>query len=285
MIKIVFPPGAHGNFLCYLLNRMSGKEFIDHDSFHGVAGTYDRQLVRDNTLHTFYGEENDLFTAIHGGRDYHGDVPGGIDIVVEDDKDHLKYLSVCISRAASMGIFLDELHINTMAKLREHPMMLYFLDTLESLNHQGDMDIPNGIVREWLRVCFFNDGNSINGMIDPYRMTDSYKVSFDTFYDKDKLIKTCHNIYDHYGFDVIDDSFFDHEHEIFMNRNRCYHVDDDCGRIKDAMRSKDRYEFQHMTVVKEAWLDAWLQKEYGIDPLLRDDYPTDTDQLRKEYGL
>ena len=185
MIKIVYPSGAHGNFLAYILNVICGKEIpiFKHNVYDAMILSESGKEINGALPHNF-----DMFMGIH-----QWDGINAINIKV-DEKDYFKYLTMILSRTSGLNIDLDNLEYDTFNKLEKHSVFNYFLNKLRSLSNQQYGDVPRGILREWIRVSFIEDNITIQSIKKHSESPSSYDIGFDIFYDIEKFIYTCYKI-------------------------------------------------------------------------------------------
>jgi hypothetical protein len=276
MVKIVYPAGAHGNFLTYILNVMCGKERnVFKKNIYDPIVLIESKLEINGSL----PQNSDTFVACHQCLD-----TNAVNIKISEN-DYFKYLVMMLSRTSGLNIDLDKLEFDPFNTLEKHSIFNHFLNNLRNMSGQQYGDVPRGILREWARVSFIEDSTLIKIAEKNSESPNSYNIGFDIFYDVEKFIYTCYKILDHYNIQPLSTGFLIDEFNIFTKNNRYNNIDSDCDLIKQSINQNKQYVFNDMNIIKEAWLDAWLSEEYGISPLLRDQYPKDTLTLIEEYKL
>ena len=69
-----------------------------------------------------------------------------------------------------------------------------------------------------------------------------------------------------------------------MKNNRYKDIQVPVEQIVEAIKNKQDIPIQ-LNFLQEAWIDTWLVDTYGIDPLLQNEYPKTTGELRQAYNL
>lgn len=267
MICIVYPSGAHGYFLKLMLNAMTGVKYNMSNS-----RVYD------------FVEFNDTVEIITKD-DY---VPTSddhiINIQVSSDS-YLKYVAMCLSRTSGLDIVLESLPIDTFKKLEQHCIFSHFLPSLSTISGRlsGNVDIK--YLREWARLALFaNKGITISQWMLPDVVVDAeHNVDFESFYDG-TLVDTCRQILTQHQLSISLDqvnNLLDH----FDQHNRYRQIDAEVPAILENIKLGKSYPISNTNFLSQAYIDNWLVENYQINPLLRNEYFTDTQQITKTYGL
>ena len=266
MISIVYPSGAHGSFLKLLLNAMAGVDY-----------TMANSSVYDFT--TFNGET--IFTAT----DRYADVKSSNIINIRvDPKSYLKYTAMCLTRTSGLDLVLEDLNINTFEKLKTHSIFSHLLSSLVEIsgNDCGDVDIK--YLREWARLCLFsNQGITISQWMAPSIGESDYVVDFECFYNN-TLVEECQKILSLYNIKVVNKDvspLINH----FDQHNRYRLIDKEIKSITENILANKSYPIYSSNFLTESYIDNWLVEFYKVDPLLRNEYFTDTKQIIESYLL
>lgn len=267
-IPIVYPPGAHGQFLSMLLNRLSG---VPSETTEDV---YDR---------TQYHAPR-RFGGIHFPDNRSG--PSGITISVSA-VDIPKYFLICLHRTCGLGHNVNQYNQDTFKKINEHPMLVGFQQDLERISGQTSGDVATRYIREWFRLCFLdNDYRSIRTWLNQcYNPQADFEVDFSTFYNLTALIDVCKRIMYHYN--LLDASWdiVPPLHARFLENNTDQHYGEDFPEILSALTQLHDKNIQGIDVLAQARIDHYLASTHNIDPLLRDEYFGTLAELYQAYGL
>lgn len=267
-IPIVYPPGAHGQFLSMLLNRLSG---VPSETTEDV---YDR---------TQYHAPRH-FGGIHFPDNRPG--PAGITISV-DSPDIPKYFLICLHRTCGLGHNVNQYHLQTFDKVNQHPMLAGFRQDLERISGQTLGDVPTRYIREWFRLCFLdNDYRSIRAWLNQcYNPQADFVVNFSTFYDLNALKDVCERIMTHY--DLLNETLdvIAPLHARFLDNNPDRYYGEDFPDILLALTQLHDKNIQGIDVLAQARIDHYLAKTHGVDPLLRDEYFDSLAEIYQTYGL
>jgi hypothetical protein len=260
MTKIIsYPSGAFGNFLSYLLNYM-------------IVGQ--RHTV-DEFVYDFAVSKVKFFTPIHKNDNC------AVYINVSNDS-YLKFLVTNINRTRSIDLVIDELHVDTFNKVRSHHTLCFFEKSLIEISKKSNGDVSIGHIREWLRLCFFaNSCKTITEYIGS-KPTNCYTVDFETFFDRNSITQCAADILKHFNFEIAIDNIDDVVDEFFSKQRYRNHIDTDD--LKKFIQKNQNIPL-NLNIVEQAWLDNWLFDEYSVDPVLRDEYFSNTKELIDFYNL
>lgn len=267
---IVYPAGSHGMFLAVLLNKLSGTNVTNL-----INMTYDCAEYSDQK-----------FFAIRGAQHFTWDQRKEHTIINIriDPSSYLKYLAVCFNRVNDSDLLLEELDVNTYAKLDSHDMAQHFTQSLRAISGQESGDVEVKFLREWARLCFFsNSGQSITGYVAGTRLDyANYAYDFEWFYDPNLVITKCKEILKSMNIPVIDSA--DDLLPKFYANNRYKDIELAVTLVINAIKTKQDIPIQ-LNFLQEAYVDTWLTETYGVDPLLQNDYSKTTGQLLTAYNL
>jgi hypothetical protein len=207
-----------------------------------------------------------------------------INIQVSSDS-YLKYVAMCLSRTSGLDIVLESLPIDTFKKLEQHCIFSHFLPSLSTISGRlsGNVDIK--YLREWARLALFaNKGITISQWMLPDVVVDAeHNVDFESFYDG-TLVDTCREILARYQLSISLDqveNLLDH----FNQNNRYRQIDAEVPTILENIKLGKSYPIRNTNFLSQAYIDNWLVENYQINPLLRNEYFTDTQQITETYGL
>ena len=260
MTKIIsYPSGAFGNFLAYLLNYM-------------IIGQ--RNTVNE-FVYDFAVSKVNFFTPTHKNNNsiIYIDVSAG---------SYLKFLITNINRISGVDLVVDELHIDTFNKVRSHNTLCFFEKSLMEISNKSSGDVSIGHIREWLRLCFFANGCKTITEYIGVKPTNCYTVDFETFFSRDSIKQCAVYILRYFDFEIAIDDIDDVIDEFFSKQRYRDHVDTDD--LKKSIQKNQNIPL-NLNIVEQAWLDNWLVDEYSVEPVLRDEYFSNTKDLIDFYNL
>jgi hypothetical protein len=265
MIYIQFPSGSHGHFLKLLINRLAGV------GAGCVDGVYHRAVYSsDCVCDTRHFVDPDC------------DPSRIVNIVVKPDS-YLKFFTMCVTRTANLNIELDTLHINTVQKVRTHPILNNFLLSLETIADTTTGNVEPCYIREWVRLCFFNN-NTIDKFISVNNHKDAiYNVDFEAFYDN-SIVDVAIDICNHFKLPVALTDEIYNDLAKFRTDNRYFFTDHKVAKILNAIDTCTEMEFQ-TNLIEQAWIDNYLQIKYNKDPLLVNSYFTNVKEITNAYNI
>ena len=264
MIDIIYPSGAHGSFLTFLLNYQAGVECY-----------YNNSIIYDKVL---YGQNQKFFS-------YHKKYPRQSNIIsiVVDQQSYLKWMAMCLSRTAGINLCIDFIHLDKFYKLNKHMVLKPLLKSLSDISNKAEGNIEKKHLREWTRLCLF-DSNTILPILNVSAVEfPNYKFNFEWFYDPIKLKSKCIEIFNLFDIKIVNDItiLFDkfYQHNIYKNINVVPE------NIVNALIAKKNIPIPNLNFLQEAWIDNWLVNNYDIVPLLPDQYFSNTLEIIKQYNL
>jgi hypothetical protein len=157
---------------------------------------------------------------------------------------------------------------------------------LVTITGSAPKDIEIQYLREWARLCFFNNNNSTIKLWlskSNYPSAD-FLLDFESFYDG-TILDQCDMILNKYNIKANHPETLKLYLKDFVKNNRYKDIDLDIEMIKQAFAEKKSFKFGNINFVKQAWIDNFLVKQYNINPLLTNEYWTSTDQILKAYNL
>lgn len=267
MIYIQYPSGSHGSFLKLLVNELAG---VTVQCNHTV---YDDAVYPANYVcESAHFIDNSVISN------------NVVNIAVRPES-YLKYFTMCATRTAKLNIDLDSLHIDTVSKLQKHPILSQFLTSLFAIAVNEPTSISKKYLREWFRLCFFNnDGSNIHKFIQANNRKDAaLTVDFESFYNGN-IINEAVNICNHFGIcATVNDSTYQRIND-FRNSIRHYYTDHHVNQIIKSINCQVPFEFK-TNIIEQAWIDNYLQANYNKDLLLIDSYFTNTNDILSTYNL
>ena len=267
MYYILFPSGAHGNFLKLLLNSLSDISVI----------RVPYQTVYDNIKF----DSEILFEELHHVNDKNKPT---IEICVRPES-YLKYFAMVINRVSGINLYVDDLGTNVFKKLEHHTILKFFVESLTEISGQTEGNVDPKYIREWYRICFFADnGNTISQFSSSTRSDADYIVDFESFYDG-SILDVCYKIYNHLGLSVKRTEVAKGFVERFPEKVFYYNIDKPINTILNAIDNDKNIELSNTNLLQQAWIDNYLVSKYNISPLLRDNYFQNTQELKKIYNI
>lgn len=269
-IKVLFPSGAHGHYLCVLLNELAG-----------VPAKKTRSDTFDQPIYS----RRPIFNVEH--RADHCDPARCVAIEVHSSS-MLKYAAVSLSRAGDAAIDVNNLHPqHVFNEIGRNPLYKDFAVSLRTIVGSGGQAEYHHL-RDWARLCLFdNDFETMRMMLATSTMpptTKTYRLEFQAFYRHD-LLHTCLAILDHYGIPVCDITRFWWHCDDFYRTNPYWAIDNDIDAIERAIAAKQDLEFDPGNFLRQAWIDLLLIKSYNIIPLAQNVYPWSVRELLTNYNL
>jgi hypothetical protein len=270
---IVYPSGSHGNFLSAVLNTMTGVRANNLGSMIYDKTTYtrDRNFV---PIHCIGLLDPSVLTLYDNS----------INIYVRPES-YLKYASVCLNRTSGVDIQLETLNLNTFEKLNQHVIFSQLLTPLSTISEKSFGDVEFKDLREWARLCLFADnGKTITQWITDTQFDRAdYTFDFEWFYNADTLKEKSTELVTGLGMQVVDS--IDHLMPDFYNNNRYRTIDQETDKIISAIRQGISYNIDNTNFFQEGYIDNWLVDTYQINPLYRNEYFKNTQEIIKEYNL
>ena len=262
-ILILYPSGAHGNFLCFLLNTMAGVEAEYNKE------PFNNEIVYDQLVYPF--PEQQVFLCNH--HVILGNNSSIVNIVIEPES-YLQYLAMCFSRTSGNNLSIEDFDLE---KSKQHVTLKTFFNSLKSTDRKD--------LREWARLSFFDrDSITIKMMLTPSKaIQPDYCFNFEWFYDATVLEKKCIDICEKFGVAIKNKSTG--LYQDFYNKNKYKDIDVLPKKIIEAIQNQESLAIHGTNFLQEAWIDNWLAKNYQIDPLYRDLYFDNTLDIIEQYNL
>jgi len=266
-VYIVYPSGAHGSFLNLLLNVMTGS--IAENAFDF--------FVYDNVKFKNYTNFSHCHSIIQINEPYECIV----NIRVRPTS-YLKYSALSINRTASRDIILENLADNVFEKLKTHSIFKNFYKSLIEISGKSSGDIELKYLREWARLCLFaNHGATITEWVKYSVVDNSYQLDFESFYNG-TIIQQCKKILQYVGLKEVDvdlTPYLTH----FEQHNRYRSIDQNVNLVIEHIKQRQYMPIESGNFLVEAWLDNWLVETYNINPLLQNEYFSNTQQIINHY--
>lgn len=265
MIDVVYPSGSHGNFLALLLNTMSGisidipRHFTVYDSVK-----YCNPLVFNAT---------------------HNDTSAPAVKIKVYPTSYLKYFAMCVNRTACLNLLIDELGRDIFEKIKQHAVLSCFAKSLIKISGQSEGDVESKYIREWLRLCFFADyGTTIQQFTSSKENDNDYIVDFELFYNG-SILDHCCQIYQKFNLPIVDLKIAEELIKQFPEKLVYFSIDLNIDQILTAIDSNTNFDLSNTNLLQQAWIDNYLATNYNIDVLLRNNYFSNVQELRKAYNL
>lgn len=270
---IVYPSGSHGNFLAALLNTITGVQAnnLGHMIYDQTTYSQARNFVPVHCMNlldagTLATHDNTINICVHPGS-------------------YLKYASVCLNRTSGVDIQLETLNNNTFNKLKEHVIFSQLLESLSTISGRTAGNVEFKDLREWARLCLFADnGKTITQWISDTELTDAdYTFNFEWFYNADTLLEKTTELANQLGLTVV--ATGEELLPDFYRNNRYRNIDVETNWIIESIQDRREVDITNTNFFQEAYIDNWLVDTYQVDPLYRNEYFTNTQDLIKAYNI
>jgi hypothetical protein len=268
-ISVLFPSGAHGHFIAVLLNHSQGIKAINQAN----SRVFDKPQwigVPDFDIKHQASQVPDPDRCVQ---------------ISVGDSDIFKWTVMSMSRASDLDIELERAHQDPWTIFQSHPHMAPLLGSLKAISGQDHGSVPISHMRDWARLCFFDDDCRTMRQILACSNLASARVvvEFGDIYRDPMAVVS--NVLSEFGlFFQCTENISQHISK-FERQNRYRWIDLDLDMIFSAIDSGRRIRFDSGNFVKQAWIDNYLVKRYNVVPLLIDNYWEDTQQLMEAYGL
>lgn len=265
---ILYPSGSHGHFAKLLLNTMTGNTVEQQESMN-----FDRIRFK----------EPGKFVTTHDPA-----LPARNDIVINirvRPQSYLKFFAMCFCRTKDLNIVIEDLGQNTFEKINQHPVMKFFTDSLARISHVNQGNVEPKYLREWFRLCFFNNNCETIAKIlaGTYLEHADYVLDFESFYDG-SVIEQCRIICQDLALPAVATDQIDQHMQRFQT-NRYYHIDTDMDQIILAIQNHQCLDLTDLNTLQQAWIDNFVASKYNVDPLLTNNYFSNTTELAHAYGI
>lgn len=270
---IVYPSGAHGNFLAAVLNTLTGvtANNLGHMIYDKTSYSQDRNFVPVHCVNLIDTDKLPLYD-------------NAININIQPES-YLKYASICLNRTAGVDIQLETLNNNTFEQLGCHVIFSQLLKSLSTISGKTSGDVEFKDLREWARLCLFaNRGSTITQWISDTRLSSAdYTFDFEWFYDATVFKTKSIELINQLGMEVSDSA--DQLLPDFYKNNRYRNIDIETNYIIESIRTRQAVDITNTNFFQEAYIDNWLVDTYQIDPLYRNEYFSNTQDLIKSYNI
>jgi hypothetical protein len=265
---ILYPSGSHGHFAKLLLNTMTGNIMEQQESVN-----FDRIRFK----------EPGRFVTTHDPA-----LPDHNDVVINirvRPQSYLKFFVMCFCRTKDLNIVVEDLSQNTFEKINQHPVMKFFADSLAQISHTDHGDVEPKYLREWFRLCFFdNNCETIAKILAGTYLADAeYVLDFESFYDG-SIVEQCQTICQDLRLPAVLTNQIDQYMQKFQT-NRYYNIDADMDRIISAIQNHRSLDITDLNTLQQAWIDNFVAVKYNVDPWLTNDYFSNTTKLAHAYGI
>jgi hypothetical protein len=273
MITILFPGGAHGHYLKYLLDYMSTGS-IDNHTKNTSNIAYDTMVSESR------------FFAEHHLSDVQGKC---IQVVVPRDM-YLPYVVHTFTRTATMKNLnidsLENLHIDTARKIKLHPVLRHLAVSLFKICKFNNNNTTIPEIREWIRICFFDDSDfcATDSIIESsINVNADYTLSLKDIYGPG-LADICADILNTFNIPILNTNIADKVAE-FENNIGWSNIAAEVDAITRAIKQKEIYHFTKLNVIKEAYIDYIVSDIYKCEIDFVFPYFTNTKDLLCYYGI
>jgi len=198
----------------------------------------------------------------------------------------LKFFVMCFCRTKDLNIDIEKLSQNTFEKIDQHPVIKFSTSSLSSISGCNSGDVEPKFLREWFRLCFFdNDGDTITKILAGTVLDHAqYVIDFESFYDG-TIIDHCTKICRDLGLDPINHDLVKQYVMQFETKNTFFDIGHHMDQILLAIQNRQSLDLTDLNTLQQAWIDNYLVSKYNIDPLLTNDYFTNTKELINAYGI
>ena len=319
MIEIDYVPGAHGNYLEFVLNKLTLGDQIQSSPFTALGTSHAKDLTYRH-LRQFYCNHWFLYGGTTGSR---------VIAIKFTHDDLLALSSVSLLRAGDMAIDNNNLHINTYNKLNNR----FYLDILNNIRSTyGDSivtayrnikaqdwpdiesaadfyslplvvqqecvdvfglrvyplnaeypDFDRSLLREFFKYGFKSpEYNGLVLMQNRMSYTDQqdvYQFPYSCFYDTGEFFNEIAKVKQHFDLDFVDYNATQ-LHQEFLSRQPQAQYKVECDKIIDCVRLEKYATISKLTLFQESYLNAQLELLYNLEmPLQQDQYWADTYQI------
>lgn len=271
MQKIDFFGGLHGHFLELVVNVAINQNGYDISQ---------PQFTPNGACHLKF--KNYTYKKLIVARHYSFDkIPfTSEDVVIRIvpvSNDLLIGLTNCFLRAGDQKFDLDNLEINTIAKLSTITKGYNFKNIL--IEDFGiKVDYSRSVIRNYFYSMFEDFDNGL-GMVTAFNPAPSvYQFPFRSLFDIGDFYQELNNIAKFLGLNFYPTTGLSKLHNDFLKLNQGYHSEIKCKEIWQAILQGQSMEIK-FNLLEEAWLNhqvAICFRCYDLPLLMQDNYPTDT---------
>jgi len=257
---IIYPPGAHGSFLKLVLNHMAGVEY--------------NSVANCNIFDRVKYPKGFIFDAVHFPKTHKQCI--NISLKFED---RLLYTALLLSRTAGYNINLydDE---DVIKKLKNHIVLSFICDK----NFKKEV-VTRKDLREVFRLTIFKDTNTLDLITKVNRSNNPIiEINLSAFYCMPKLLSSCIKVLELTGVEMKNEDISS-LHSLFLSRVECKNIGKDTKKIVDRILNFEKFNLGKLNFLQESYIDDVLVNEFGIDPLYRDAYFTNSTEIFETYNL
>lgn len=255
---IVYPSGAHGSFLKLVLNHMAGVKY-----------NIPNQTIFDKVEFP----EGCIFDSNHFPKTNTPCIN-----ITSKYEDRLLYSALLLSRTSGYNVDLydDE---DVIKKLKSHIVLSFICDSFNN-----DI-VTRKDLREIFRLTIFQDKNTLDLIKKPNRSDNPLmEINLPIFYSMPELLQACIRILNLTRV-AIKRPDISSLHSLFLSRITCKNIGKDTKKIIDRILNFEKFNLGKLNFLQEAYIDDVLVKEFGVDPLCRDAYFTNSIEIFKTYNL
>jgi hypothetical protein len=276
LIGIDFVAGTHGHFLETTLNK-----------FFGIIPNMPEAFTHLGTSHNKFVvfQKNKLFHADHWSELYPEQIEN-FDRLISirfDQKDLLLVSSVSLLRTDNRNIDNDDLHNDTVAKLKNrlYESVLEEIYLAYPFLDRSQQSIPRYVLREYFKFGFKNP--SINGYWKKQQLmtysTDINVLSFDfaSFYNVDQFVNNLRQVEEFVGKKLNFSSEFYEHHSRFLKFIPYQSHKSQCDHIIECVLNNIVTQIPDLTLFQESYINGQLENIFHKEmPFHQDRYFTST---------
>ena len=284
MIGIDFVAGTHGNYLEFVLNKLTYGDLITQTTPFGLNGS---SHGKDNLNY----DTHRLFVCKHWflGESFYGKKMISINFSIDS---LLPIMSASILRAADLSVDTDQLHDNTFEKLNN----TFYRDVLKNIKdsygislNSANPNCPRHILREFYKFGFIDPRS--NGYFcaqDSMKYANDvevFKYSYENFYDIERFCASIDELVDFYN---IKSKFFYIRalHEQFLEYQPQRFYLDQCHKIIDAVNNKLEVPISNLSLLQESYINAKIELIYNKEmPFEQEEYFKNTLDIVKYLNI
>jgi hypothetical protein len=178
---------------------------------------------------------------------------------------------------------MDSMHYDTFNKISKNTVLTPLIKSLSVISNRTTGNVEKKYLREWARLCLFNNNTIIPILNDSEIDLPDYKFNFNWFYDPTILKLKCVEIFKLFDIKIINDitQLFDK----FYEHNKYKNINIVPEKIISALIDKRDIKIPNLNFLQEAWIDSWLVNNCQITPVLPDQYFSTTFDMINQYDL
>lgn len=284
-ILIDFPPGAHGNFLEFVLNKCYYQADYP-DPFTNIGTSHNKPYDQQNTK--FFADHFTRHKQAWLRKTHKKNLQKNNDIIliIINPSDLLMLSENSLLRAGDFQI--QYLEINTYNKLNNNyynSLLNLIIDSYKLDCSPNNPDIPRYILREVFKFGFKTP--DIHGFIIDQKIAieeltgkNIFQFPLDSFYSCSRLVQSIEQLSEYFKLDlIINSDEVKILHDKFLNKIPNLNIKLDCDIIIDAIRNKKNIEIPELSLFQESYINGILEKTYNKEmPFKMEKYFTSTQQ-------